>query len=76
MSQDHGAVRLDGEAAHSPGDGLVEKVAARCIRDLARDVEDLNRRIAALDAEIEQLLAEYGNPVEDVHGAGRRSQRP
>ena len=31
------------------GDGLVEQVAARCIRDLARDIEDLNQRIAALD---------------------------
>jgi transposase len=52
------------------GDGLVEHVAARCIRDLARDIEDLNKRIAALEAEIEQLLAEHGNPVDDVHGAG------
>ena len=39
------------------GDGLVERVAARCIRDLARDIEDLNQRIASLDAEIAQLLA-------------------
>jgi transposase len=52
------------------GDGLVEQVAARCIRDLARDIEDLNQRIAALDAEIAQLLTEHGNPVDDLHGAG------
>jgi transposase len=52
------------------GDGLVEQVAARCIRDLARDIEDLNQRIAALDAEITQLLREHGNPVDDLHGAG------
>jgi transposase len=52
------------------GDGLVEQVAARCIRDLARDIEDLNKRIASLDAEIAQLLAEHGNPIADLHGAG------
>jgi Transposase len=26
------------------GDGLVEQLAARCLRELARDIEDLNRR--------------------------------
>ena len=52
------------------GNGLVEQVATRCIRDLARDIEDLNKRIAGLDAEIAQLLAEHGNPVADLHGAG------
>ena len=52
------------------GDGLVEQVATRCIRDLARDIEDLNRRITSLDAEITQLLAEHGNPIADLHGAG------
>src|ERR671918_1242288 len=52
------------------GDGLVEQVAARCIRDLAREIEDLNQRIAVLDTEIGQLLAEHGNPVGDLHGAG------
>ena len=52
------------------GGSLVEQVAARCIRDLARDIEDLNQRITALDAEIAQLLAEHGNPVGDLHGAG------
>jgi transposase len=52
------------------GDGLVEQVAARCVRDLARDIEDLNQRIAALDKEIAQLLAEHGNPIDDLHGAG------
>ena len=52
------------------GDGLVEHIAARCIRELARDIDDLNQRIAALDAEIAELLAEHGNPVDDLHGAG------
>ena len=52
------------------GDRLVEQVAARCIRDLARDIEDLNQRIAALDDEITRLLAEHGNPLADLHGAG------
>jgi transposase len=52
------------------GDGLVEQVAARCIRDLARDIEDLNQRISGLDAELAQLLEEHGNPVADLHGAG------
>jgi transposase len=52
------------------GDGLVEQVATRCIRDLARDIEDLNQRIAGLDAEIARLLSEHGNPLDDLHGAG------
>src|SRR5215218_1796607 len=52
------------------GDGLVERVATRGIRDLARDIEDLNLRIAALDRDIAELLAEHGNPVGDLHGAG------
>jgi transposase len=52
------------------GDGLAERIAARCVRELARDIEDLNRRIAALDTEIAQLLAEHGNPLDDLHGAG------
>jgi transposase len=52
------------------GDGLAETIAARCVRELARDIEDLNARIADLDAEIAKLLAEHGNPVADLHGAG------
>jgi hypothetical protein len=43
------------------GEALVERVASRCIRDLARDIEDLNQRIDALDTEIDQLLTEHGN---------------
>ena len=52
------------------GDGLAERTAASCIRQLARDVEDFNRRIAELEAETRALLAEHGNPVEDLLGAG------
>jgi transposase len=52
------------------GDSLAEQIAARCIRELARDIEDLNRRIAALDAEIAELLNHCGNPLEDLQGAG------
>jgi transposase len=52
------------------GQGLVEQVATHCIRDLARDIEDLNQRIAKLDEEIAALLAEHGNPLDDLHGAG------
>ena len=52
------------------GDGVVEQVATRCIRDLARDIEDLNQRITSLDTEIAKLLQQHGNPVGDLHGAG------
>jgi len=52
------------------GDGIAERAAASGIRQLARDVEDLNRRIAKLDQEIAALLKEHGNPVADLHGAG------
>lgn len=52
------------------GDSLTDQVAARCIRELARDIEDLNQRIAALDREIAELLDQHGNPLADLHGAG------
>jgi transposase len=52
------------------GDSLTDQLAGRCIRELARDIEDLNQRIAALDREIAQLLEEHGNPLADLHGAG------
>jgi len=52
------------------GEGLAQRAAARCIRELARDIDDLNRRITALDNEIAELLAEHDNPLEDLHGVG------
>jgi transposase len=52
------------------GEGLAQRIAARCIRELARDIEDLNHRIAVLDAEIAELLHDHGNPLEDLQGAG------
>jgi transposase len=54
----------------SLGDSLVQRTAARCIRELAHDIDDLNHRIAALDTEIAELLAEHHNPLEDLLGAG------
>ena len=54
------------------GDGLVERIAAGTIRQLARDIEDLNGRIAELEHEIAALLQEHGNPVEDLLGAGNQ----
>ena len=52
------------------GDSLAERIAARCIRELARDIDDLNDRIAALDAEIAELLVEHESPLEEIHGVG------
>lgn len=52
------------------GDSLAQRTAGRCIRELAHDIDDLNHRIAALDTEIADLLAEHGNPLEDLHGVG------
>jgi transposase len=52
------------------GEGLTDRLAARCIRELARDIEDLNTRIAELDAEIAALLDDHGNPLEDLLGVG------
>ena len=54
------------------GDGLVERIAAATIRQLARDIEDLNARIGELEAEIAALLSEHGNPVADLLGAGNQ----
>jgi transposase len=52
------------------GESLTDQLAARCIRELARDIEDLNKRIAALDREIAELLDQHDNPLADLHGAG------
>jgi transposase len=52
------------------GESLASRTATRCIRELALDVEDLNMRITQLDREIAELLAEHGNPLADLHGAG------
>ena len=52
------------------GDSLTQRTAARCIRELAHDIDDLNHRIAALDTEIADLLAEHGSPLQDLHGVG------
>src|SRR4051794_3373481 len=52
------------------GESLAQRTAARCIRELAHDIDDLNHRIAALDAEIAELLAEHENPLDDLLGAG------
>jgi transposase len=52
------------------GNSLAQRTAARCIRELARDIDDLNHRIADLDSEIAGLLAEHGNPLEEIHGVG------
>ena len=52
------------------GPGVAAEAAARCLAELARDIERLNGRIAALDGELTALLGRYGNPVADLHGAG------
>jgi transposase len=54
------------------GEGLAERAAARCVHELAREVERLNRRIVDLEADLAALLAEHGNPVADLPGAGPR----
>jgi transposase len=52
------------------GDSLTQRTAARCIRELARDIDDLNQRIADLDDEIAVLLVEHGDPLQDLQGVG------
>jgi transposase len=52
------------------GDGSAARAAARCIRALAREIEQLNTRVAELEAELDALLTEHGNPVADLDGAG------
>lgn len=52
------------------GDGLAEHAAARCIRDLAHEIEALNARVAELEHELADLLAAPGDPFADVRGAG------
>jgi transposase len=52
------------------GDGLAAEAAARCIRELAREIERLNRRVGELETELAHLLEQHGNPVADLPGAG------
>ena len=52
------------------GDSLAQRTATRCIRELAADIDDLNHRIAALDSEIADLLAEHGQPLTEIQGVG------
>ncbi len=54
------------------GDGLADQVAAATIRQLARDIEDLNGRIAELEGQIAELLEKHGNPIDDLLGAGNQ----
>ncbi len=51
-------------------DDLAERAAARCIRDLALEIEGLNERIAELERELATLTAPHGDPFEDVCGVG------
>jgi len=52
------------------GDGLAAEAATQCVRELAREIEQLNQRIASLDRQLERLLREHGNPLADLPGAG------
>jgi len=52
------------------GDSLTQRTAARCIRELARDIDDLNQRITELDQEIAVLLAAHGDPLQELQGVG------
>ena len=56
--------------AISFGPGPAAQVAAGTVRDLAADIERLNRRIARIEGEVHALLERHGNPVADLHGAG------
>jgi transposase len=52
------------------GAGVAERAAARCIRDLAHEIEGLNARVAEIEGELAELLAATGDPFADLPGAG------
>jgi transposase len=52
------------------GNGLAEQAAARCIRDLAGEIEALNQRVAEIEAELQQLLTDTPAPFDDLPGVG------
>lgn len=52
------------------GDGLAERAAARCINDLAGEIEALNTRVSELEAELQLLLIDTPAPFDDLPGAG------
>ena len=55
------------------GDSLAQRTAARCIRELASDIDDLNHRIHALDTEIARPPGRLRQPA---RGPPRRWQQP
>jgi transposase len=52
------------------GDGLAEQAAARCIHDLAGEIEALNTRVTELETELQRLLSDTAAPFDDLPGAG------
>ncbi len=58
------------------GPGRAERTAARLIRQMAEDIEQLNGRIAELEREVAELLEEHGNPSRASTAPGRRSPPP
>ena len=52
------------------GAGRAEQAAARCVRELAREIAALKDRIAELETEMAALLVEHDNPLADLPGAG------
>jgi transposase len=52
------------------GDGMAEQAAARCIHDLAAEIEALNTRVTDLEVELQELLKDTPTPFDDLRGAG------
>lgn len=52
------------------GPAVADQAATHCVRALAREIEQLNRRISELDRQLELLLQEHGNPLANLTGAG------
>ena len=52
------------------GDGPAADAAARCLRELAGEIERLTNRITGLEHDLAALLDEHGNPLAELPGAG------
>jgi transposase len=52
------------------GTGVAERVATRCIRQLAAEIESLNEHLEELDLELAAFLEEHGDPFAHLPGVG------
>jgi len=52
------------------GSGVLGETATTCLHQIAAEIARLNAAVRRLDKQLAELLAQTGNPLEDICGAG------